>query len=119
MTQSVIYNSISSVISGSATAAQDAANFMQVFFLDSATGMHPRIEYGQLIRGPGAQIGQFLGVIDFRGMVKLANAVQIFRIANTPAWTASLDAQMTAWTKQYVKWMQTDPIGQKALSAPK
>ncbi|THH06239.1 hypothetical protein EW145_g4229 [Phellinidium pouzarii] len=119
VTQSIIYNGLSSVLSGSETAAQYAAKFMQVFFLDSTTGIHPRIEYGQLIRGPGAQTGQFLGLIDFRGMVKLANAVQIFRTAKTPAWTASLDTQMTAWTKQYVKWMQMDPIGQKALSAPK
>lgn len=81
--------------------------------------MHPRVQYGQVIRGPGTQVGQFLGVIDLRGMVKIANAVAIMRAEKTSAWPSSVDSQLVSWATQYVKWMQTSDIGQKALSAPK
>lgn len=88
-------------------------------FLDSKTGMHPRIAYGQLIRGPEEQVGQYLGVLDLRGMVKVANAIQILRALGMPAWTKTLDGQMTQWAKKYVQWLHSSPQGQRALSAPK
>ncbi|KAI5117626.1 hypothetical protein M0805_001269 [Coniferiporia weirii] len=118
VSQSILYNAAANVLSGPATYAENAVHFMQNFFLDSKNGMHPRISYGQLIRGPGEQVGQYLGVIDFRGMVKVANAVQLMRAAKAPAWTDVMDAQMTSWTTQYVNWLGTNELGQKALSAP-
>ncbi|KAH8104323.1 alginate lyase-domain-containing protein [Phellopilus nigrolimitatus] len=118
VTQSVLWNVVASVLAGTSDTAQTAVQFMQDFFLDDKTGMHPRVAYGQVIRGPGQQVGEFLGVIDLRGMVKIANAIQIMRAAGTSAWTSTLDAQMVAWTQQYVKWLQSSSIGQTALSAP-
>ncbi|KAH8113005.1 alginate lyase-domain-containing protein [Phellopilus nigrolimitatus] len=118
VTQSVLWNVVASVLAGTSDTAQTAVQFMQGFFLDDKTGMHPRVAYGQVIRGPGQQVGEFLGVIDLRGMVKIANAIQIMRAAGTSAWTSTLDAQMVAWTQQYVKWLQSSSIGQTALSAP-
>lgn len=118
-TQSILYNAAAAVLSGSHDYARTAVQFIQDFFLDSKNGMHPRVAYGQVIRGPGTQNGQYLGIIDLRGMVKVVNAVQIMRAAKEPAWTSALDTQMTNWAAQYVKWMQSDSLGQKALSAPK
>ncbi|KAL5501024.1 hypothetical protein ACEPAH_9411 [Sanghuangporus vaninii] len=116
--QSILYNAAAAVLAGSQDYSQTAVQFIQAFFLDSKNGMHPRVAYGQVIRGPGIQDGQYLGIIDLRGMVKVSNAVQIMRTAKDPAWTSALDAQMVNWAAQYVKWMQTDSLGQKALSAP-
>ncbi|EJD00425.1 chondroitin AC/alginate lyase, partial [Fomitiporia mediterranea MF3/22] len=116
--QSILYNAAAAVLSGSEDFSKTAAQFIQAYFLDARDGMHPRVAYGQVIRGPGTQQGQYLGLIDLRGMVKVVNAVQIMREANAPAWTSALDTQMVNWASQYVKWMQSDPLGQKALSAP-
>lgn len=119
-TQSILYNALSSVLSGDSNAAQLATSFIQNYFLSSSTGMHPRVQYGQVIRGPGTQVGQFLGVLDIRGMVKVANAVEIMRAEKSSSWSSSADTHLVSWARQYAQWMQTSSnIGQKALSAPK
>ena len=117
--QSIIYNAIAAVFTGTASYAQSAAQAINVFFLDVKTGMHPRIPYGQVIRGPQKQTGQYLGVLDFRSMVKVSNAILIMRAAKIPAWTSSLNSKMMSWTTEYLKWLQTSGIGKKAISAPK
>ncbi|KZT10090.1 uncharacterized protein LAESUDRAFT_748017 [Laetiporus sulphureus 93-53] len=60
MPESIIYNAIASVLTGSASYAQSAASAINVFFLDAQSGMHPRISYEQVIRGPQKQTGQYL-----------------------------------------------------------
>lgn len=117
--QSIIYNAIASVLTGTASYAQSAAHAIDVFFLDAQSGMHPSISYGQLIRGPQKQTGQYLGVLDFRGMVKVVNAVLILQGGKASAWTVSLNAKMEAWAAKYVNWLQTSAIGKKSISSPK
>ncbi|EJC99012.1 chondroitin AC/alginate lyase [Fomitiporia mediterranea MF3/22] len=116
--QSILYNAVANILTGSASYAQSAAQAINVFFLDPQSGMHPRVEYGQVIRGPQKQVGQYLGVLDFRGMVKVANAILIMQAVNAPAWTSNLQSEMKDWTTQYLKWLQTSGIGKKAISAP-
>ena len=118
-TQSILYNALASVLGSTPNSAQLASSFVQTYFISSSTGMHPRVQYGQVIRGPGTQIGQFLGVIDLRGMVKVANAVAIMRAEKAAQWPASTDAQLVSWAQKYVQWMQTSDIGKGALTAPK
>lgn len=119
VTQSVVYNALAAVLSGSQSYAESAASFIQLFFLDSQNGVYPEVNYGQVIRGPGKLVGQYLGIIDFRAMVKVANAIGVMRAAKAPAWTSSLDSQMNNWSKQYVSWLQTSDLGKRAGSAPK
>ena len=117
--QAIVYNALASVLTGSDQYAQNVASFVNTFFLDSKTGMYPRLSYGQTIRGPGKQDGQYLGVLDLRGMVKVANAVQIMRASGNPAWTSKMDNGMTTWASQYVNWLQSSNLGQRASSAAK
>lgn len=81
--------------------------------------MHPELNYGQTIRGPGTQQGQFLGILDFRGMVKVVNGIQILKAAQSPDWTPAMDSQMVGWINQYVNWLQTNTLAQQAATAPK
>lgn len=81
--------------------------------------MSPALKYGQLIRGPGQNKGQFLGVLDFRGMVKVVNAIQLLKATDSPDWTATRDKNMNAWTQQYITFLQNDSIGKEAQQAPK
>ena len=117
--QGIVYNALAAALTGSNSYAQNVANFVNTMFLDPKTGMHPRVSYGQVIRGPGKQVGQYLGVLDLRGMVKVANAIQILRAGGTPAWTPTLDNEMTQWATKYVQWLHSSPQGQQALTAPK
>lgn len=117
--ESIQYNALASIFTGSQDYAQTATNFISTFFINQDTGMKPRVRYGQLIRGPDQADGQYIGFIDLRGIVKLVNAVQLLRTSEAPAWTSDQDSTMKNWAEQYVEWMHTDTLGQKALAAPK
>ncbi len=123
VTQSVLYNALAAILapnSGDAkTYSKNAALFIQTFFLDSKAVVYPELQFGQLIRGPGKEVGQYLGILDFRGMVKVANAIQLLRAAKIPDWTTGLDSQMVAWSNKYMQWLASSDLGQQAGSAPK
>lgn len=119
VTQTIVFNALAWVFTGSASYAQNVADVAQGFFLDTHHGVSPSINYGQLIRGPGTQVGQYLGVLDFRGMVKVVNGIQVLRLGKASAWTPALESAMVSWTSHYVNWLETSALGQKAASAPK
>ncbi|KZO98352.1 chondroitin AC/alginate lyase, partial [Calocera viscosa TUFC12733] len=117
LSQAVFYNTIAYSLSGSSQYAKSAASFIDTFFLNSGTGMNPNINYGQLIRGPGRQQGQFMGVLDFRGMIKIVNGILLLRAPKNSYWTSSMDNAMTSWVKTYIQWIQQSDIGVAASKA--
>ncbi|QRV90823.1 alginate lyase [Ceratobasidium sp. AG-Ba] len=118
MSQAVLWNSIASIASGSDSYAKNAASFISTFFLNDRTRMNPDAEYGQVVRGPpGTQAGSYMGVLDMRGMVKVANAILVLRESKSRHWTPDMDAKMVAWASQYVKWVESSQVGKKAARA--
>ncbi|EJU01866.1 chondroitin AC/alginate lyase [Dacryopinax primogenitus] len=115
--QAVLYNAITFVLAGGSQYTRSATSIINTFFLDSKTGMNPNLNYGQLVRGPGHQQGQFMGVLDFRGMVKIVNGILMLRSTKNSDWTSSIDSAMTTWTKSYLQWIQTSNIGVAASKA--
>lgn len=99
--------------------AQTAAKFIDTWFLNSATAMNSNLQYGQLIRGPGKQVGQFMGILDARGFVSVWNSVAILKTLRSSTWTAQRDSAMVAWAKQYMNWLVSSELGQKAAGSPK
>ncbi|KII93265.1 hypothetical protein PLICRDRAFT_171044 [Plicaturopsis crispa FD-325 SS-3] len=118
--QSILYNAVTYSIQQTAAASKNAASFIDAFFLASATRMNPNMNFGQLIRGPGAdgQMGTFTGILDLRGIVKIANAILLLKASKSPDWTAARDSGMAAWTKAYSGWLQTSDIGKRTASRP-
>lgn len=114
-----ISNAIAYVLTRSSDYSSVAASYIDTFFLDQATAMSPALDYGQIVRGPGKTEGSFMAIIDWRGMVKIANAVQILRQARAPEWTAKRDQAFVSWARQYLHWLQTSTLGQKASRAAK
>lgn len=122
MSQASIWNAVAAVSSGSksTTYSKNVVSFIDTFFLNDATKMKPNAEYGQVVRGPpGTQGGTYMGVLDFRGMVKVVNAILVLREMKSREWTADKDANMNAWADAYLKWVETDPMGKKAAKAAK
>lgn len=121
MSQSVIYNALAYALQKTSSYSQNVAKAIDTFFLSSTTGMHPNINYGQLVRGPGKdhQIGTFTGILDLRGMVKVANAIQLMRGAKAPDWTSVRETGMTNWAKSYVSWLQNSDIGKSCATKAK
>lgn len=121
MSQSVLYNAVAYGLSKASTYSKNVASSIDAFFLTSSTAMNPNMNFGQLVRGPGkaGQTGTFTGILDMRGMVKVANAIQILKAAKSSDWTSARDKAMTSWTQQYVTWLQTSSIGKQTAAAPK
>jgi len=116
--QSTIDNAIASVLESDPTAAKNAANFVDAFLLHPTTGMFPSIPWGQTIRGP-AKRGSYMGVLDFRVMVKVANAIQILRVMNSPAWTNEMDGKLLKWANSYINWLETSELGMRPKKSAK
>ncbi|KAF7320257.1 hypothetical protein MKEN_00810300 [Mycena kentingensis (nom. inval.)] len=113
VSQCVVLNALAYALSGCSTCSQDAARFIDAYFVSSATKMNPNVNYGQIVRGPGpdGQQGAFTGILDIRGLVKVINAICILKNASSPDWTAARDAAMTKWLKIYFNWLQTSSMG--------
>ncbi|KAI0348647.1 chondroitin AC/alginate lyase [Trametopsis cervina] len=118
MSQSVIYNAVAYALQKTSSYSQSVASAIDAFFLSSTTGMHPNINFGQLVRGPGKDhlVGTFTGILDLRGMVKVSNAIQLMRASKAPDWTSARDTAMINWMKSYVSWLQTSNIGKSTAS---
>lgn len=114
MSQSVLANALSFALNGSLDGSLNAVRFIDTFFLNPETAMTPNMNYGQVVRGPGEQVGSFMGVLDTRGIVKVINAVLVLRASQSPHWTADRDQRLRAWASQYDHWMMTSSIGRKS-----
>ena len=121
MPESVLFNAVTYVLTKSQSHSQNAAKFVNSFFLASATLMHPNMNFGQLVRGPGKdhQVGTFTGILDFRAFVKVVNAVQLLKAAKSPDWSSSQEQGLTTWTKSYITWLQSSSIGKETAGKAK
>ena len=121
LSQSVFYNGIAYVLSGTAVFSQNAAHFIDVFFLSTTTAMRPNMNFGQLVRGPGQdhQVGTFTGILDLRGLVKIVNVILLLKASSSPDWTAARDKAMSDWMNQYVVWLVESPIGKETAGKAK
>ena len=108
MSQSVLYNAIAYAITKTGKYSQNVGTFIDAYFLSSTTGMHPNMNFGQLVRGPGKehQIGTFTGILDMRGLVKVVNGLQLMRNLKASDWTSARESSMTSWMQTYTGWLQ-------------
>ncbi|CAE6419164.1 unnamed protein product [Rhizoctonia solani] len=118
MSQSVLWNAIAAVASGSKLHEKSAVGFINAFFLDNKSRMNPKVEFGQVVRGPpGTQAGSYMGVLDMRSLVKVVNAVLVLRETQSSYWTQDLDVKMKTWATQYIQWVEASSVGRKAARA--
>ncbi|THH34046.1 hypothetical protein EUX98_g7 [Antrodiella citrinella] len=115
MPESVLFNVLTYATTKSQVHSQTAAKFIEAFFMTPATMMHPNLNFGQLVRGPGKdhQVGTFTGVLDFRALVKIVNAVQILKASKSSDWTSAREQGLMSWMKTYITWLQTSSIGKE------
>lgn len=119
VTQATISNALAYVLTNDEESASRSVEVISNWFLQSSTAMNPNINYGQVIRGPGKQPGGYTGIVDFRNLVNVANAIVLMRATKTPQWTASLNSAMVSWAKTYLDWLQKSDLGQRAIASPK
>ncbi|KAG9304005.1 hypothetical protein G9A89_005915 [Geosiphon pyriformis] len=92
-----------------------AAQLLAVWFLDPRTQMLPRVNYGQVVRGPGEWKGRPEGILDIRFFVYIPFVVEILKTA--PNWNPSITDGLRTWFGQLAQWMETSELGLREQKA--
>jgi hypothetical protein len=117
MADAVFYNTLSWAFTGKHSYADNAATFLNVWFIDPVTSMNPNLKYAQMDRGPDGQVGTHTGVLDLKTMTKISSALLILRQGKSPSWTTARDTAMNTWISTYVNWLFTNKIGTEELAS--
>lgn len=113
MTEAVEQLSLAWFLTGETRYAERAARQLRVWFLDDATRMTPHLKHAQLIKG--INDGRGVGLIDVRGLTSAVDSEALLRGAG--AWRAEDHERLTAWFRDYFKWLTTSKHGQDEAAA--
>jgi hypothetical protein len=114
------------VLTGDDRYAQQAVSQLRAWFVDSATSMSPRLDYGQTVMSPREQLsagqasaaatasvsggtratrvgGQMEGILETLPLVEIARAIPF--LAASPALTDADRAALNAWFGEYLRWL--------------
>lgn len=80
---------------------------------DSATRMHPNLEYGQAI--PGITDGRGIGIIETRGLPRLLDAIAM--LEHSASWTTRDRTELRSWMTAYLHWLRTSKNGRDERAA--
>lgn len=104
---------LAAYFSGDARYGTKAASLLRAWFIDPATRMNPNLEYAQFV--PGASVGRNFGIIEARGLMRVADAVAL--LEGTPQWSSAADRAVKEWYASFLEWMQTGSNGRKESAA--
>ncbi|PUZ26098.1 hypothetical protein DCC81_17815 [Chitinophaga parva] len=93
--------------SGKEAYAQRAATLLRTWFADTATRMHPNLNYGQYV--PGVNDGRGIGIIETAGLMNIPDAVAM--LEKSPALDAVLVKGLKQWFREYLHWLLTSKNG--------
>ena len=88
-------------------------HLLRVWFLDPATRMNPRLDYGAHI--PGAFDGCPSGIVDFGNMPWIFDAIRLVTFDGSPTWTPDDERDFMTWIAEYHQWFNTAPNSKLAL----
>ena len=100
-------------LSGNEQYAKKVNELMTVWFLDSATMMHPNLNFAQLVKGINS--GRGTGIIDTRHFVYALNGVQLLKGSSN--WNNKTDKATKAWFAQFLQWLQNSENGKEEMMA--
>jgi len=91
---------------GNTKYADHAVVLLRAWFLDPKTRMNPHLNYAQAV--PGGPTGRPAGLIEFRDMPQLVDALGLLEASRT--WTEADRKAMRDWLGQYYEWLTTSRI---------
>ncbi|KDN41150.1 chondroitin AC/alginate lyase [Tilletiaria anomala UBC 951] len=117
MAQSVLWNGVAFGLTNDTSYSQRATSLIYNWFLNPQTAVNPNLNYGQVIRGPGQQLGDFTGILDWRMILKVVNAIVIMRAKSAQAWNAVIASSMNQWASNYLDWLAKSSQGKGVAKA--
>jgi len=107
LTESVTTLSLAWFFSGEKKYAEKAADLLNVWFIDSATLMNPHLQYAQSI--PGITDGRGIGIIDFRGLYSLVDAITL--LERSGSVKSEEMVLIRKWFSDLFVWLTTSKNG--------
>ena len=95
---------------GDEGARDHARRLVETWFLDEATAMHPHLRFAQVRRGHANDEGSATGIIEFKDIAYLLDAVRLLG-------DADLSARLKGWLRPYAEWLKTSGQGRKERQA--
>jgi hypothetical protein len=105
--------SLAYYFTGKEAYAEGAVKYLQVWFLDPATRMNPRLDYAQAVLGENT--GRGTGILEGRNISQAADAAGL--LAGSPAWTGPDRKKFKAWLETYLNWLLTSKNGHDESNA--
>lgn len=99
--------------SGDEKYAAHAALLLRTWYLDPATRMNPRLDYGQGV--PGRATGHAWGIIDTVCLAHLPDSVTL--LEGSKSWTKADRAGMQRWFGEYAQWLLGSGLGREEGAA--
>ena len=93
--------------------AQKAAQFLNTWFIDTATKMNPNLQYAQAVKG--VNDGRGTGLIETVGFSTVLNVVGL--LDGSTSWTKENKDQLKAWFTAYLTWMLESKNGKAEHNA--
>ncbi|KGB74556.1 hypothetical protein CNBG_0394 [Cryptococcus deuterogattii R265] len=90
---------------------------LHTFFINNDTRMNPNLNYAQVIRGPGDQMGRHTGVLDLACMAKIVSGVQVMRSIKPAEWQQETETGIMQWASEQLNWLYTSEQGLGELNA--
>ncbi|CAE6416169.1 hypothetical protein ACGC1H_007208 [Rhizoctonia solani] len=88
--------------------ASQALRAANVFFVDESTRVTPHLNFSQLLRGPGTQVGSPTGVLDMHWWPKALSGILLMK--EMGVWSEADLQGVVAWAKAYIPWLQTNEL---------
>ena len=100
-------------ITGNAAYVREALPHLRAWFTDTATLMHPNLQYAQAIKGRFT--GRGIGIIDAIHLMEVAQGVLVMQDAT--AFDKSLLKGIRGWFAAYLHWLTTHQYGKDEMNA--
>ncbi|CAE6481161.1 unnamed protein product [Rhizoctonia solani] len=88
--------------------ASQALRAAHVFFVDEPTRVTPHLNFSQLLRGPGTQVGSPTGVLDMHWWPKALSGILLMK--EMGVWSDVDLEGIVSWAKAYIPWLQTNEL---------
>ncbi|CAE6474335.1 unnamed protein product [Rhizoctonia solani] len=88
--------------------ASQALRAAQIFFVDESTRVSPHLNFSQLLRGPGTQVGSPTGVLDMHWWPKALSGILLMR--EMGVWSEADLEGVVSWAKAYIPWLQMNEL---------
>lgn len=96
-------------LTGRAEFAEHGARLARTWFIEPDKGMNPHLTYAQVRMGHNRNQGVATGIIEFKDLYYLFDAIRFFE--QSGAFTAEDSAQLKSWMTDYLNWLETSVQG--------